>query len=213
MTTPTSSFSRLARGPLGLAAVLVATLQLTSCGGGGTNPFGNPPLVQNPVGTTGQKLSFAYFQRCINPIFLAELQININGTVSTNTCAGAGCHANATGTGGAFRVEPGAQPVDLANPSNTPDVIRTTDIYKNFYSSQGEVIVGSPAQSRLLTKPQLLNVLHGGGLIFASNTDPNVKLIEYWISHPMPQGQDEFSAAGNALFNPPDPNTGACNTQ
>jgi len=213
MTTPTASFSNRARGPLGLVAMIVATLQLTSCGGGDTNPFGNPPLVQNPVGTTGQKLSFAYFQRCINPIFLAQLQININGTVSTNTCAGAGCHDNATGTGGAFRVVPSAQAVDLADPLNTPDVIRTSDIYKNFYSSQGEVIVGSPSQSRLLTKPQLLNVLHGGGLIFANNQDPNVRLIEYWISHPMPQGQDEFSAAGNALFTPPDPGMGTCNTQ
>ena len=57
------------------------------------------------------------------------------------------------------------------------------------------------------------NVLHGGGLIFASPQDPNVKLIEYWISHPMPQSQDEFSTAGNALFTPADPATGTCNTQ
>jgi hypothetical protein len=213
MTTQTSFRSKRARGPLGLAAICLAMTQLASCGGGGSNPFGNPPLVDNPAGTTGQKLSFVYFQKCINPIFLAQLQINVNGVVSTNTCAGSGCHDNATGTGGAFRVVPSAQAVDVTDPANTPDVIRTADIYKNFYSAQGEVVIGSPSQSRLLTKPQLLNVLHGGGLIFANNQDPNVRLIEYWISHPMPAGQDEFSAAGNALFTPADPATGTCNTQ
>jgi hypothetical protein len=29
----------------------------------------------------------------------------------------------------------------------------------------------------------------------------------------MPQGQDEFSAAGSALFTPADPVNGACNTE
>ena len=38
-------------------------------------------------------------------------------------------------------------------------------------------------------------MLHGGGLIFPSETDPNVKLIKYWITHPAPLGQDEFSTA------------------
>jgi hypothetical protein len=38
-------------------------------------------------------------------------------------------------------------------------------------------------------------------------------VFEYWISHPMPQGQDEFSVAADALFTPPDPVAGACNTQ
>lgn len=204
---------RGSRGRLGLASLVLAALQLGGCGGGNSNPFGNPPLVDNPAGSGGGKLSFAYFQKCINPIFLAELQININGQISTNTCAGAGCHDNVSGPGGAFRVVPSATPVDLADPANTATTIRTTDIYKNFYSAQGVVVLGTPAQSRLLTKPQLLNVLHGGGLIFATPQDPNVKLIEYWISHPMPQGQDEFSAAGNALFTPPDSATGTCNTQ
>ena len=30
-----------------------------------------------------------------------------------------------------------AQAVDLADPANTPDAIRATDMYKNFYSAQG----------------------------------------------------------------------------
>ena len=124
-----------------------------------------------------------------------------------------GCHASDTGTGGALRIIVSARPVDLTDPANTPDVIRTTDMYKNFYSAQGVTIPGSPIQSRLFDKPLLLNVLHGGGRIFASQDDPHAQLISYWISHPMPSGQDEFSAAANAMFTPADPATGTCNTQ
>lgn len=196
-----------------LVLAIVAAAVVTACGGGSSNPFDNPAPVANGAVVGGQKLSFAYFQRCINPIFLAELQIQLNGATSLNTCAGSGCHANATGTGGAFRVEPAAQPLDLSDPTNTPDVVRASAIYKNFYSSQGAAVLGSPPQSRLLTKPLLLGVLHGGGLVFPSQSDPNAKLITYWISRPMPIGQDEFSSAGNALFTPPNAQTGTCNTQ
>ena len=196
---------------LTVCALLGAGL-LGACGGG-SNPFDNPPDVANPTQVGGQKLSFAYFQKCIEPILLARLTITHNGTTSTNTCAGAGCHDNATGTGGALRVVPSAQALDLADPANTPDVVRASDMYKNFYSAQGSVVVGLPTQSRLLTKPLLMGVLHGGGLIFADEQDPNAMLIQYWITHPMPRDQDEFSSAADALFTPADAQTGACNTQ
>jgi hypothetical protein len=192
-----------------LVAGLVA-LVLAACGGSDNNPLDNPPTVQNPATTGGQKLSFVYFQKCIQPIFVAPLQINQGGALSTNTCAAAGCHDTVTGTGGAFRLIGSAQAVSLAL---APDAIRATDMYKNFYSAQGEVVFGAPLSSRLLTKPLTLNVLHGGGLIFHSDSDPNVQLIRYWISRPMPQGQDEFSSAANAMFTPADANVGACNTQ
>jgi hypothetical protein len=203
---------RRTKAAAALSGLTLAVIGLTSCGGGG-NPLGNPADVNNPPGVGGQKLSFAYFQKCINPIFLANLQINVNGVISTNTCAGSGCHDTTTGTGGAFRVVPAATAVDLTLGSNTPDVVRLTDMYKNFYSAQGEVVNGSLTQSRLLAKPRLLNVLHGGGLIFANDQDPNVKLISYWITHPVPLGQDEFSAAASSMFTPADPVTGTCNTQ
>ena len=194
-----------------IAVLCAGAALIGACGGGSdSNPFGNPPLVSNPPGEGGQHLSFAYFQKCINPIFLAQLQINQNGVVSTNTCASSGCHDNATGTGGAFRVVGAAQPIDLTDVANTPDAIRASDMYKNFYSAQGSAVIGSPAASRLLAKPLLFQVLHGGGLIFESDQDPNAKLIEFWISRPVPQGQDEFSAAANSMFTPPDPVTGSC---
>ena len=197
-------------------ALLMAALGaafLSGCGGGGSNPLGNPPSVENPPATGGQKLSFVYFQKCINPIFLAQLQINQGGVVSTNTCASSGCHDNSTGTGGALRVVQSAQAVDLSNPANTPDVVRLTDMYKNFYSSQGSTVIGTPIQSRLLTKPLTLNVLHGGGVVFADQSDANAKLIAFWIGRPMPAGQDEFSSAADTMFTPANPSTGACNTQ
>jgi hypothetical protein len=188
-------------------------LGLAGCGGSdGVNPFGNPPTVQNPPGVAGQKLSFAYFQRCINPIFLAPLQINVNGVVSTNTCAGSGCHDDRTGTGGAFRVVASATALDVTDPANTPEAIQASDMFRNFYSAQGMVLIGTPAQSRLLTKPRVQGVLHGGGLIFDDPDDPNLKLIEYWITHPAPAGQDEFAPATYNMFTPADPNTGTCNT-
>ena len=201
--------ARLAgRAASGFAALV---LGLAGCGGG--NPLSNPPEVSNPPGMSGQALSFAYFQKCINPILLAQLQINVNGVVSTNTCAASGCHDNTTGTGGAFRVVGAASTLDVTAAANTPAVIRASDIYKNFYSAQGEVVFGSLTQSRILAKPRLLNVLHGGGLIFENDQNPNVKLIQYWISHPVAQGQDEFSTASYSMFTPPNPNTGVCNTQ
>lgn len=193
------------------AAATLATLAALLVGCGGSTGIDNPPNVQNPAVTGGQTLSFIYYQRCIQPIFTTPLSINQGGVVSVNTCASAGCHDSAAGTGGAFRVIAGAQPVNVA--VSTPDAIRASDMYKNFFSAKAASIIGQPLQSRLLTKPLVLNVLHGGGSIFASENDPNAQRIRYWISRPVPPGQDEFSGAANTMFTPPDPLTGACNTQ
>ena len=198
------------RKTLSVAALTAAIL--SACGGG-DNPLGNPPTIDNLPTVGGQKLSFAYFQRCINPIFLAQLQINQGGTVSTNTCASSGCHDNATGTGGALRIVQSATTVDLTNPASTAAVVRAMDIYKNFYSAQGSTVIGAPLQSLLLKKPLTLNVLHGGGVVFASQSDANAKLIAYWIGRPMPAGQDEFSSAADSMFTPANATTGACNNQ
>ncbi len=190
---------------------LLLVIGLAACGGSG-DPLNNPPLVANSGGAAGQSLSFDYFQRCIEPIFLASLPNPLNGGATTNTCSSAGCHDNATGRGAAFRIIPSAQVVDVTDPANTPELIRATDMYQNFYSTQGMVIINTPTQSLLVNKPLLRNVLHGGGLIFASEQDPHIQLMEYWIEHPMPAGADEFSTAGYNLFTPADPITGACNT-
>lgn len=199
-------------------ASLAGAALLSACGGG-ADPLANPGNVSNPGTTGGATLAFPYFQKCIFPIFLKELPITQNGVTSTNTCAGAGCHDSNTGTGGALRVIVAATPIadaDLAAAATDPaqaTAIRATDMYKNFYSAQGVTVFGSPIQSRLFDKPLVLNVLHGGGRIFASQDDPNARLIAYWISHPVPKGQDEFSTSSNSMFTPADPATGTCNTQ
>ena len=201
-----------------LGAAVVAGALLAGCGGGG-DPLSNPGNVTNPTTTGGATLAFPYFEKCIFPIFLKQLPITQNGVSTTNTCSGAGCHDSNTGTGGALRVIVAASPIadtDLAaaaTDSATATAIRATDMYKNFYSAQGTTVFGSPIQSRLFDKPLVLNVLHGGGRIFTSQDDPNAKLISYWISHPVPNGQDEFSPSSYSMFTPADPATGTCNTQ
>lgn len=198
------------RRPLRGAATLAAALAVLASGCGGGSPLGNPDDVQNPPGTTGRKLAFAYYQRCIFPLMLAQLTTPGG---STATCAGGGCHDNTTGTGGALRVIRSAATLDVTDPANTADVIRESDMYKNYYSAQGVTIPGESLQSRLLAKPLLLNMLHGGGQIFESEEDPNARLIRYWIEHPAPKDQDEFSSATYSMFTPADPNTGTCKTE
>ncbi len=192
---------------------LAAALAVVAAGCGGGNPLSNPPAIDNPAAGSAGKLSFVYFQKCIEPILQAQLDVTIDGTVSRNSCAGSGCHDDVRGTGGALRIVPGAATVDLSDAANTPDVVRTRDIYKNFYSAQGEVVPGTPGGSRLLNKPLVRNVLHGGGLIFESADDANARRIAYWINRPAPEGQDEFSTSAASMFTPPDPATGTCNSE
>jgi hypothetical protein len=185
-------------------ACLAAAAALTGCGGG--SALDNSQNVQNPQGSSGRKLSFEYFQRCIQPIY--EKVITGAGG-GANTCGSSGCHDTVAGTGGALRIVPRPSIVDS---TTTPvDVIQASEMFRNFYSSQGVTVIGAPTASRLFQKPLILNILHGGGQIFADENDENARLIAYWITHPMPEGQDEFSVAANSLFTPADPKTGVCN--
>jgi len=194
MTEKTQRTPRSAATVRGTVAAAAAVLGLASCGGGGNNPLDNPNSVQNPTLAGNQRLRFSYFQNCVFPVFLKQLPITFaNGTTAINTCAASGCHDNTNGTGGAFRVIPNAQAIDLSNPANTTDIIKASDMYKNFYSAQGEVVFGSTTLSRILAKPMVNGVLHGGGLVFPNAQDPNARLIQYWINNPAPSGSNEFS--------------------
>jgi hypothetical protein len=188
------------------SCALPLLLTLAACGGG-DNPLGNPPTVINTPGGSGQSLSFVYFQKCVNPVLVAQLSLPAGGTGS---CASSGCHDNANGTGGAFRMQAGAA---FVNDLSDSAAVRLTEMYRNFYSAQGSTVIGAAASSRLVTKPLVQGVLHGGGVIFDNTNDPNLRLLQYWISRPMPAGQDEFSNAAAAMFTPADPTTGSCNTQ
>jgi len=210
MTENTQRTRRSAAAVRCTVAAAAAVLGLSSCGGG-DNPLDNPSTLQNPTLAGNQRLRFSYFQTCVFPVFLKQLPIQFaNGTTAVNTCAASGCHDNTNGTGGAFRVIGNAQPIDLTNPANTTDIIKASDMYKNFYSAQGEVVFGSPMTSRILAKPMVNGVLHGGGLVFANAQDANARLILYWINNPAPSGQDEFADPGFG-FTPGNPAT--CNSQ
>ena len=127
------------------------------------------------------------------------------GPAGSNTCAAGGCHDSLTGTGGALRLDGSAAVVDLALPV---DQIRGQAMYRNFFSAQGVSVIGNPAASLLLAKPRLLNVLHGGGLVLDADSEA-ARRITFWISRPMPPGQDEFSSAGLALLDA----AGGCGTR
>jgi len=214
MTDNTQRTWRSAAAVRGTVAAAAAVLGLASCGGGGSNPLDNPSTLQNPTLTGNQRLAFAYFQRCVFPVLLAPLQIRFaNGTTAINTCAASGCHDNTNGTGGAFRVIGNAQTIDLNNAANTADIIKASDMYKNFYSAQGEVVFGSPLTSRILAKPMVNGVLHGGGLVFENAQDANARIFMYWINNPAPTGASEFAISTYGMFTPADPMTGTCNTQ
>lgn len=175
-----------------LTVVIAAAGLLAACGGGG--PLGNPDDVSNPAATEGRHLSFTYFQACVQPV----LSTPQAGPAGNNTCAAGGCHDSVTGTGGALRLDGAAAAVD---PALSPDQIRTSATYRNFFSAQGVTVIGNASASLLLAKPRLLNVLHGGGLILAADSEA-ARRIAFWITRPMPPGQDEFSSAGLALLGP-----------
>jgi hypothetical protein len=174
-----------------VAGLALAAALLQACGGG--SPLTNPPDVGNETVTGGQTLSFDYFQQCINPVF--EELLPIPGSSFTNTCAASGCHNNLNSSGGALRLITGAAQVPA--PFANPEAIRTGEnMYKNFISAKGVTVISNPNDSRLITKPRLIGVaFHGGGLIFDNDADVHVQLFRYWISHPVPAGQDEFSTA------------------
>ncbi len=193
------------------AWLLVAAL--SGCGGDGNNanPADKPPDVANPtVLSTTKRLSFAYFQRCIQPILEAELPTTVNGVPTVGSCAAGGCHDSRSAVGGALRLVRGAQFQSFEpNPSNVVQ-LRQSDMYRNFISAQAAAVPGQPEGSLLLNKPLGQGVLHAGGIAFSNANDLNARVLAYWIARPLPEGQDEFSAAGNLLF-PIDVTSGVCN--
>jgi hypothetical protein len=193
----------------GTTALVLAAGLLAACGGGGA--LDNAPTLANAAGASvsGQTLSFAYFQECVNPVLKTAQTV----AGSSNTCSASGCHDNTNGTGGALRLLGSAPDAPLPSTPEAQAAVRASDMYKNFYSSLGETVVGAPEQSRLLNKPLVRGVLHGGGLIFTSPDDSAAKTIRYWINRPMPQGQGEFSSAADTMFTPVPSAKRACNTE
>lgn len=140
-------------------AVLAAPL-LSGCG----NNVGD-----QPVAASGDSLCLATYQQCINPIFNAVLQ----GRTGTVTCSAGGCHSAATGSGGSFKIIPGAAD-------------NSADMMSNYFSAESLTDLDDPIESLLLEKPTAtLNtqIGHAGGDIFPNTSDACFVEIQTWISN------------------------------
>ncbi|MCH8958011.1 MAG: hypothetical protein IIA05_06795 [Proteobacteria bacterium] len=116
-----------------------------------------------------QSLCIADFEVCVNPIFDGTL----NGSVGLVTCSASGCHNQAAGSGGAFKIFANAQP-------------GSTEMLANFFAAKSFANLDNPAQSKLLLEPlqgvSSISGTHTGGDIFPDSADLCYQAIFSWIS-------------------------------
>lgn len=126
-------------------------------------------VVNEQQAQTAQSLCLADYEACVNPIFDGTL----NGSVGQVTCSASGCHNQAAGSGGAFKIFANAQP-------------GSTEILANFFAAKSFANLDNPAQSKLLLEPlqgvSAISGTHTGGDIFPDNTDQCYQAIFSWIS-------------------------------
>ncbi len=123
-------------------------------------------VTPQPVQTGGSTLCVSDFERCVNPVFDASIKSR-TGPV---TCSAAGCHAQASGSGGAFKIFPNPQP-------------GSNESLANFFAARGFADLNNPSSSRLLQKPDADSVPHAGGDIFPNSADACHVAILKWISN------------------------------
>lgn len=132
-----------------------------SMGVGGCNQ-----VTPEPVQSSGSTLCVSDFERCVTPV----LDASINSRTGPATCSAAGCHSQASGSGGAFKIFPNPQP-------------GSSQSLANFFAARGFANLDNPSASRLLTKPDADSVPHAGGDIFPSTADACRAAIATWISN------------------------------
>ncbi len=144
------------------AKLLLVVLVLAS--GSACNEVKNEPQAQ-----IGQSLCLADFEVCVNPIFDATL----NGRLGQVTCAASGCHDQAAGSGGAFKIFANAQPA-------------SNEMLANFFAAKSFANLDDPPQSKLLLEPlqgvTAITGTHTGGDIFPDTADACYQAIADWIS-------------------------------
>lgn len=137
-----------------------AAVLLGACGGEVENA---------PLSATGGTLCVADYADCVNPVFDAI----INGRTGQTTCAASGCHDVSAGSGGAFKIFPGAAPDSV-------------EMMANFFSARAFSNLDNPSQSKLLLEPLQgvfsITGTHTGGDIFPDVNDPCYQAIREWIS-------------------------------
>ncbi|CAN5229610.1 hypothetical protein BH24PSE2_BH24PSE2_17820 [soil metagenome] len=130
---------------------------------------GCPEPEQQEAAATGSTLCVADFEMCVNPIFDAV----ISGRTGQTTCSASGCHDQASGSGGAFKIFPSAPP-------------DSTQIMANFFAAKAFANLDDPAESKLLLEPlqgtSSIAGTHTGGDIFPDGGDACYAAIRDWIA-------------------------------
>lgn len=121
------------------------------------------------LGSVGQKLCAVDFDTCVNPIFDATLQ----GRTGPVTCAASGCHAQDSGSGGAFKIFPNAG-------------AGSVEAGANYFAARGFANLADPSASKLLLEPlqgiSSVTGTHTGGDIFPDTGDACYVAIHEWIN-------------------------------
>jgi hypothetical protein len=140
--------------------ILTALLVLTGC---------DDSVDPEPVAASGSTLCVADYEACVNPVFDAVLM----GKTGQTTCTGSGCHDVDSGSGGAFKIFPRAQP-------------GSTEMLANFFAAKGFANLDDPANSKLLLEPlqgvSSVAGTHTGGDIFPDTGDACYQAIIRWVS-------------------------------
>ena len=144
-----------------------------------------------------------------------QLPIQLNGTTTTNTCAGSGCHDNANGTGGAFRVVADARP---SRPHRSGEHGRRHPRQRHVQElllGAGRGGVRLAAQSRLLWPSRWCTACCTAAAdLRRTRHDANAQADRVLDQPPgAARARTSSARATYSMFTPADPNTGTCNTQ
>ncbi|MGH8494835.1 MAG: hypothetical protein ACREVN_01720 [Gammaproteobacteria bacterium] len=148
---------------------------------------GCPEAEQEESAATGQTLCVTDFEMCVSPIFDAV----IDSSTGQTTCSASGCHDQAAGSGGAFKIFP--------SPATG-----STQMMANFFAAKAFANLNNPAESKLLLEPlqgtSSIAGTHTGGDIFPGSGDACYVALHAWISTRV----DEETSAACGSCTPPD---------
>lgn len=144
-----------------------------------------------PEASATRTLCYADFEACVSPILDAQLAARA-GPV---TCAASGCHDQAAGSGGAFKIYPQPAP-------------GSAEMLANFFAARAFANLDDPSRSKLLLEPlegvSSISGTHTGGDIFPGTGDACYVAIHDWISTQVEAS--DSSSCGQCVA----PDTAAC---